>query len=153
MVFTSLEEFILSFYVDKKDMYIKHIPFRCIVTERLAIFITFQFIGYFNTPKANRWASFKYLRISLCISKEILVNLNSVADDDGDNYITEKRKERIFLFIDANTNMDFVNTVSKLYRTNTQFCTHEANVINVIFSILTWNGRYEQCNSNKNTLR
>ena len=54
MVFTSLEEFILSFYVDKKDMYIKDIPFRCIVTERLAVFITFQFIGYFNTPKANR---------------------------------------------------------------------------------------------------
>ena len=153
MVFMSLEEFLLSFYVDKKDMYIKHIPFTFIVTERLAVFITFTFIGYFNTFKANRWASFKYLRVSSCISKEILVNLNSVADDDSDNYITRKKKERIFLFIDAtiiNTNMDFVNIVSIMYRTNIQFCTHEANVINVIFSILTLNTRYKQWNSNKN---
>ena len=146
MVFTSLEEFIITFYVDKKDMHIKHIPFRSIVTERLAVFITFTFIWYFNTPKANRWASFKYLRVSLCISKEILVNLNSAADDDSDNYITEKKKERIFLFIDAiiNTNMDFVNRVSIMYRTIIQFCTHEANVINDISSILTLNTRYKE---------
>ena len=79
--------------------------------------------------------------------------MNSVADDDSDNYITGKKKERIFLFIDAtiiNTNMDFVNIVSIMYRTNIQFCTHEANVINVIFSILTLNTRYKQWNSNKN---
>ena len=72
---------------------------------------------------------------------------NSAADDDSDNYITEKKKERIFLFIVAtiiNTNMDFVNTVSIMYRTNIQFCTHEANVINTIFSILTLNTRYKQ---------
>ena len=54
MVFISLEESILTFYVDKKDMHIKHIPFRSIVTERLAVFITFTLIRYFNTFKANR---------------------------------------------------------------------------------------------------
>ena len=96
MVFISLEESILTFYVDKKDMHIKHIPFRSIVTERLAVFITFTFIEYFNTNKANRWASFEYLRVSLCISKEILVNFNSAADDDSDNYITERRKKESF---------------------------------------------------------
>ena len=54
MVFISFEEFMFIFYVDKKNMYIKHIPFWFIVVVGLVVFKMLTFIGWYNTPKANR---------------------------------------------------------------------------------------------------
>ena len=45
-------------------------------------------------PRQTDDPAFKYSSISLWISKEILVNSNSVADDDSDNDITAKEERK-----------------------------------------------------------
>ena len=75
-------------------------------------------------PRQTDHPAFKHSRISLWISKEILVNLNSVGDD-SDNDITAKKKERMF----QNTDATIINTYM-------EFCKHVFNYVPYINTIL-----------------